>query len=153
MAQHNKVCKICGKLGHSQFYCKEKPYKQIAKVSRKRLASPEKPKINKPIRKVGKYGKMWEDTKKKWKEENPPDDSGFWYCKVGGAPLSDNKRITYGYYYNLNICHDKSRAHHKSLAYELSNLFPGCQRHNKDQGSKTLAEYLSKDHTIECGDY
>ena len=29
MSQENKICKICGTLGHSQFYCKKKPIKPI----------------------------------------------------------------------------------------------------------------------------
>jgi hypothetical protein len=29
MAQSNKVCSICGELGHSKFYCKKKPAKLI----------------------------------------------------------------------------------------------------------------------------
>lgn len=39
--QTNKVCSICGALGHSKFYCKSKPIKSIAKVRKKpRLVKP-----------------------------------------------------------------------------------------------------------------
>lgn len=153
MAQANKICQICKELGHSKFYCKKKPYKPIAKVSKKRLANPRKPKTLKPINKVGKYGKKWEETKKLWKNSNPPDDSGFWYCRVGGAPLSDGRAGDFGGYFRLNVCHDKSRARHKRLAYEISNLFPGCPKHNRRQGSKSLDEYLQIEDDFKCGDF
>ena len=55
MSQNNKVCEICGELGHSKFYCKKKPFKPINKVSPKKSNSHEfevikKPKTKKPSR-------------------------------------------------------------------------------------------------------
>lgn len=36
MAQHNKTCSICGVLGHSKFYCKKKPVKEIKRTAIKK---------------------------------------------------------------------------------------------------------------------
>ena len=41
MSQDNKICEICHTLGHSKFYCKNKPYKPINKVSVKKSNSHE----------------------------------------------------------------------------------------------------------------
>ena len=59
MSQDNKICEICHTLGHSKFYCKNKPFKPISKVSVKKSNSLEfdvikKPKPNKPSRSKAK---------------------------------------------------------------------------------------------------
>ena len=36
MAQTNKICSICGGLGHSRFYCKNKPIKRIVSKTTKK---------------------------------------------------------------------------------------------------------------------
>lgn len=151
MAQANKICKICNVKGHSKFYCPNKPYKPIPKVSAKRLANPPAPKPKKPINKVGKKAIAWAQTSKEWKKQNPPDRwTGFWYCKIGGAALSDKSDSEA---LRLNLCHDKSRARHPELANELTNIFPGCQRHNKEQGSRSFDEYIASRPTPFCGDF
>jgi hypothetical protein len=48
MAQTNKICGICGTLGHSQFYCPSKPKKPISKVSKKQKLV--KPKVKRVTR-------------------------------------------------------------------------------------------------------
>lgn len=150
MSQHNKICPICAELGHSKFYCRNKPFKPIAKISKKRLLNPvEKPKP-KPINKVGKKAKQWIVTSKEWKILNPPDHQGYWYCKVGGAALTDSKQDSIGGL-KLNLCHDVSRARDSTLSNDLYNIFPGCQTHNRGQGSMTLLEYLATDYIRHCG--
>lgn len=153
MAQQNKICPYCVKKGHSGFYCRNKPYKPIPKVSKKRLENPAIPKKQKPIKRVGKYGKKWEETKVLWKKENPSDQSGFWYCTIGGAALSDGRNSEASGCFRLNVCHNKSRARSKKLAYDLNNLFPGCPKHNKRQGSKSLEEYLKQENDLKCGNF
>lgn len=153
MAQENKTCKICGEKGHSKFYCKKKPFKPIARVSKKRLENPEKyakTKIVKPINKVGKRAKQWSATSREWKTLNPPDSMGYWYCFIGQAPVTDKSELPG---YRLNLCHDESRARRPDLAFELSNIYPGCQKHNKDMGSKNLEEYLASNPDMRCGDF
>jgi len=46
MAQANKVCEICGELGHSKFYCKNKPYKPIKRTAIKKTIKPKSTKLN-----------------------------------------------------------------------------------------------------------
>lgn len=154
MAQENKVCKICEKIGHSRYYCKEKGFKQVkytASTNKVSQRAPKKPTISKPIRKSGKYGEKWVSTKKEWKKLNPPDENGFWYCKVGGSALIDHNYSDFPGAYALNVCHDISRARSRSKAYDIDNLFPGCQRHNKLQGSKSLKEFLRSKPNLQCG--
>lgn len=147
----SKPCQWCGSSEHTQFYCYKKPRKPIAKISKKRLENPKPKKPQKPINKVGKRAIKWQETSKLWKQENPPDPwTGFWYCKVGGAPLSDKANSEA---LRLNLCHNYSRARRPDLAFELSNIFPGCQRHNKEQGSKSLEEYLNGPHSFSCGNF
>jgi len=152
VAQANKVCKICNEVGHSKFYCKKKPFKPIPKVSKKRLENPLPKKAPKPINKVGKRTKAWYAAAAEWKKQNPPDFYGYRYCKVGGAPLDDKDNEEYGVY-RLNLCHDKSRARFPSLATDLNNIFAGCPRHNREQGSRSLDEYLASNYTKSCGNY
>lgn len=151
MAQHNKRCAICQKIGHSKFCCKDKPFKPIAKVSKRKQSKNKKP-IN-DINPAGKKAKLWEETKKLWRNENPPDEYGFWHCKIGGASLSYGSKNLYGNALILNVCHDKSRARYPSLAYNLDNLFPGCQKHNRLQGSKSFDEFMSENPDLTCGNY
>ena len=151
MAQHNKICDICKEKGHSKFYCKNKPYKPIPRVSKKRLENPIEKKRT-PIKNFGKKAQKSYETTILWKKENPPNPNGLWYCKVGGYPLSDG-RSEVEWSLRFNMCHDKSRARYPSLAYELSNLFAGCPMHNREQGSMDLEEYLSTDYTKKCANY
>lgn len=37
MAQINKICQVCGALGHSKFYCKERKRKPISQRSKETL--------------------------------------------------------------------------------------------------------------------
>ncbi len=138
----SRACKWCGSSEHTQFYCFKKPRKPIKRTSLKHSV--------KPIKKVGKRTLAWRKTSREWKQANPPDEYGFWRCRVGGARVSD--KIDDGSYM-LNLCHDKSRARYPELANDLNNIFPGCQRHNKEQGSRSLDEYLLSDHSLYCGDF
>ena len=150
MAQANKTCEVCGELGHSKFYCRKRTYAPIPKVSKKRLENPKPKKVYKPIKKVGKKAKAWQQTSIEWKKANQPDHMGYRYCKVGGAALDDGRSGDF-VVLRLNLCHDKSRARFPSLANDLNNIFPGCQLHNREQGSMSLDEYLLTDYTRMCG--
>lgn len=145
-----KICKWCGSKEHTQFYCYQKPRKAIAKVSKKRLENPKPKKTSKPINKVGKKAKAWTLTSKEWKIANPPDSYCFWYCRVGGSALTDKRDVDA---FRLNLCHDLSRARRPDLANEISNIYPGCQKHNKAMGSTSFEEYMSGDHDSRCGDF
>lgn len=146
----SRPCKWCDSREHTQFYCRQKPRKPIPKISKKRLANPPEPKPKKPIKAKGKKANQLDKTSKEWKEVNPPDFQGYWYCKVGGAALTDGKQDTIGGL-RLNLCHDISRARDSTKSFNLDNIFPGCGRHNKEQGSKSLEEYLSTNYIKMCG--
>jgi 5-methylcytosine-specific restriction endonuclease McrA len=58
MAQHNKTCSICQELGHSKFYCRNKPFKPLT------VRAPL-PRPTKPIKQKGKRTleyEHWRDT-------------------------------------------------------------------------------------------
>lgn len=156
MAQANKKCKICGEIGHSRFYCRQKNFSKVkytASINKVHERAPDTQEKQKRINSKGKYGKRWDTAKKEWKKLNPPDENGFWHCKIGGASLSYGSKNLYGNALILNVCHDKSRARYPSLAYNLDNLFPGCQKHNRLQGSKSFDEFMSENPDLTCGNY
>lgn len=154
MAQENKTCKICQKIGHSRFYCREKGYKPIkytASTNQVSLKSPPKPRSTKRIPTSGKNAVKWNKTRLEWKKANPVDQNGYRYCKVGGARLVDSNYDLYPEALPLNICHNISRSRSRAKAYDIDNLFAGCPRHNKQQGSMSLDEFLSKNPSLICG--
>lgn len=145
-----KPCKWCQSPLHTQFYCFKKPRKAIVRIPRRDIDEPRPKKKNKPLNKIGPRARKWNETSKLWKQANPPDSNGFWYCRVGGSALTDKRDIEA---FRLNICHDQSRARRPDMAFDLENLFPGCQKHNKEQGSLSLEEYLASSHAPFCADF
>lgn len=145
-----KACKWCKSPLHTAFYCFKKPRKEIVRVSRRSLSTSFKVKKQKAINKIGPRARQWNKTSKLWKQTNPPDSRGFWYCRVGGAALTDKKDVEA---LRLNICHIESRARRPDLAFNLDNLFAGCPLHNKEQGSRSLKEYLASSHSPFCADF
>ena len=103
----------------------------------------------KSIRTSSKTSKAkWDRTVYEWKKINEPDFDGYYYCRIGHGALSDG-RAEGGLPFNL--CHDISRARDKTKAYRLDNLYAGCPKHNREQGSKSLDEYLSTNPDKHCG--
>lgn len=145
-----KPCKFCGSLKHTGFNCQKRERKPMNKVSQKRLDNPPPQKTRKPMNKSGKSAKKHTATSSLWKKLNPPDHSGYWYCLIGGAALSDKQDSGV---LQINVCHKLSKARRKDLQEDQNNLFPGCQAHNKEQGSRSLEEYLEGPHQIRCGDF
>ena len=90
----------------------------------------------------------WNRTVREWKEDNPPDFDLYWYCKVGGGALSDGRAFGG---LQLNLCHDISRARDKTKKYSIDNIYAGCPKHNRGQGSMSLDEYLSTNPDLNCG--
>lgn len=148
----SKNCKWCDSKQHTQFYCRQKPHKPIPKISKKRLANPPEPKARKPIKAKGKKANQWDKTSEDWKKVNPPDFQGYWYCKIGGAALVDGKSNTVGGL-RLNLCHNIARSRDSTQSFNLDNIFPGCQFHNKLQGSKSLKEFLDSKPNLNCRNY
>lgn len=96
------------------------------------------------------YEKQWLQTIKEWKAANPPDHAGYWYCRMGGGSLTDGRQDAMGGL-SLNLCHDISRVRDKTQRYRLSNIFAGCSRHNRQQGSQSFKEYLATNPHKRCG--
>lgn len=92
----------------------------------------------------------WVETSKQWKIENLPDHDGYWYCKVGGGALTDGKQDALGGL-PFNLCHDIARARDNTKKHDFANLYPGCPYHNRDQGSRSLAEYRESNPRKRCG--
>lgn len=89
-----------------------------------------------------KHFTLWEKTKHEWKEANPPDFDGYWYCIVGGCALTDGTSDNLGGTY-LTLDHDNSRSRSPEMRYDLTNLNPMCGKHNRRKASRSLQEYLA----------
>ena len=150
MAQFNKICPICKKIGHSRYYCKNKPIKTISNTSFKKKVTRKPQKASKPLKTIGKKAKAWNLFIPEWKTANPPDFDGYWFCKIGGSALSDG-RAEGGY--RLNIGHDISRIRDSTKITDLNNTFPICQKHNRLQSSMSLNEFLETNPDLRCGNY
>jgi hypothetical protein len=148
MAQENKICQICGEKGHSKFYCKKKPYKPIRRVSLKKANSIPIVASRKPLKAKGKKAIAWDKFVPVWKATYPPDFDGYWYCKIGGAALSDGKAEGG---LRLNIGHDIARVRDSTKITDLENTYPECQKHNRLQGSRSLEEFLATNPSLICG--
>ena len=152
MAQSNKICEICSELGHSKHYCRKRIYKSIPKISKKRLLNPKHNKVYKPINKKGKKAKAWDLFIPTWKENNPCDENGYWYCKIGGFALTDGKQDNLGGLI-LNLGHDISRTRDSTKITDLNNVYAICQKHNKLQGSMSFDEFLETNPDLKCGNF
>jgi len=103
----------------------------------------------KSIRTSSKTSKAkWNKTVRSWKLANPADFDDYRYCKVGHGALSDG--MAFGGW-QLNLCHDISRARDKTQEHNIDNIFAGCPKHNREQGSTSLDEYLSTNPDKHCG--
>lgn len=92
----------------------------------------------------------WEQTKNDWKDENPPDHMGYWYCVIGYGALTDGRRDALGGL-PLNLDHDISRVRDGTRRYDHDNLNPMCPRHNREKGSRSLYEYRQSNPKKRCG--
>lgn len=88
-----------------------------------------------------KQFRRWSKTIKKWKQQNPPDFHGYWYCIIGGKALTDEQeRLAYGAL-PLTLDHNIPRSRAAVLRHYIPNLNPMCTYHNNDKGSRSLDEY------------
>ena len=100
------------------------------------------------IRGRKKTSNQWARTTRLWKKLNPADFDGYYYCRVGGGALTDKAS---GWGLPFNLCHDIARARDVSKKHSLDNLYPGCPKHNREQGSLSLEEYLETNPDLHCG--
>ena len=69
------------------------------------------------------YDPEWEKAKDQWKEANPADHAGYWYCVIGGGALSDGRTDAVGGL-PFNLGHDISRARNSAIKYDTTSTNP-----------------------------
>lgn len=88
----------------------------------------------KPMKRLGKIGKQWLETRKQWISNNQPDSDGKWACALHISPQC-LVRVDID---QLQIDHQKSRSRHPELRFTQSNLQPSCMFCNRQKGSTEL---------------
>lgn len=128
MIEH--LCKACGRSFHRfnslQTKCP--------------LCTHNKLSTNKPLKKMGKVGKKWVETRHEWLKKNA-NNSNTWTCVVGGGLLVID---------TVTLDHDLSRSRRPDLRFDHDNLKPMCLFHNTDKGSRSLEEYLASQPDMKC---
>ena len=79
------------------------------------------------MRKLGKVGKKWLQTRKEWVKLNPPNHAGYYICAIGGEYIPADE---------MELDHIQSRSRHPELRFDLNNLQPTCHNHNSEKGSR-----------------
>lgn len=90
-----------------------------------------------------KHQELWNEDRKEWIHNNPPDHAGYWYCVVGFGYLTED---------TLTLDHDHSRSRRPQERYLQSNLQAMCGYHNGDKGSRSLEEYKKSKPRLNCDD-
>lgn len=108
-----KYCENCN-ITHSSIMCYFKPRKRINQQ--------------------GKQYQTWQDTRKLWIGRNPPDQNGYWYCKLKLSPQCIQKMDIK----QLTLDHIIPRSHNPKLRHNLNNLQPACIFCNTEKGSKLI---------------
>ena len=106
-----QLCRYCGLLGHTQFYCRQKPRTPI--------------KTHKLPNKVGRVGKKTAQAVAKWKKAQKPNHEGYYQCYIC------SKLVDY-----LTAEHVKSKARRPDLRADPDNFKPTCGPCNARKGSK-----------------
>lgn len=127
-----KPCKWCKGTNHQSFQCRLRPRK------------PPKPKVRKPLKRSGpikvKLDEEWERTKAEWFEENPPDHSGYYYCRLDpcffpGSPMTKSE---------TRLDHELPKGKFPKLKYDKKNLRPAHDYCNSVKGSLMPEAYKIK---------
>lgn len=84
------------------------------------------------MRTLGKQGKKWLKTRKRWFKTFPSD---HYICYICGHHLLN---------WQVTLDHVESRSRHPELRYTLSNLKPCCYSCNRAKGSLSLEQYREK---------
>jgi 5-methylcytosine-specific restriction endonuclease McrA len=112
-------CTYCHSLDHTQFYCRQKPRTQLQ--------------ARKPLKKIGKQGDRWLETRAEWFRQNPAEQYEC-YLQI----TSNCLRVMTPQQTTLD--HVQSRSRYPQLRYELSNLRPACWPCNMYKGSLDVDE-------------
>ena len=81
----------------------------------------------KPIKRNGTEAKKWYLFRKKWLKDNPPDDNGYYICRICQRPVSQDE---------VTLDHIKPRSTHPHLRYDVNNVRPAHLFCNSEKGSK-----------------
>jgi 5-methylcytosine-specific restriction endonuclease McrA len=112
-------CTYCHSPDHSQFHCRQKPRTQL--------------KARKRLKKLGKHGNRWLETRAEWFRQNPAEQYEC-YLQI----TSNCLRVMTPEQTTLD--HVQSRSRYPQLRYELSNLRPACWPCNMYKGSLDVDE-------------
>lgn len=91
-------------------------------------------KPKKPMKRMGKVGKEWLDTRNEWIKQNPPNHQGLWQCAIRISPQC----LGWVDIDQLQVDHIKARSKRQDLRNEQSNLQPSCSYCNSEKSSKSL---------------
>lgn len=80
-----------------------------------------------PIRQIGKRGREWIKTQRKFKKDNPPNHEGYVVCGPCGR---------YVKWIEATVDHIKPRGSYPHLVHEPSNLQYAHWECNSEKGSK-----------------
>lgn len=124
------ICKWCNGVNiHHSFQCWKKP------PTKTKLR--EKMTVPKNINRTGKQYALWNETRRKWFQANPPVD-GYYYCHYCHIPLTIE---------TVTLDHMKNRSSHPELRHMLSNLVPCCIPCNMIKGSRSY-EWMMENHSM-----
>jgi 5-methylcytosine-specific restriction endonuclease McrA len=117
-------CKFCNLEGHSAFNCRQRPRKPLRASTGLAICT--------TLRKVGKQGNKWIETRKLWFSLHNTPTYMCYICEK----LMPKSETT--------LDHKLSRGRHPELRYVLDNLAPCCLPCNTAKGSLDVDEYLNK---------
>lgn len=81
------------------------------------------------MRTKGKYGKLWEKTRREWVKQNPSNHEGFYTCYICYRWVPSQE---------MELDHVLSRSRRPDLRYEADNLRPTCSVCNTQKGSREM---------------
>ena len=119
MAQDNKTCAICGTLGHSKFYCKDKPRKPIKTTPKPRKTTKA---VSKPKKAESrsKLVKQLDAVFSQYIRLSQSDSDGFGECITCGVRL---------FWKEAQACHFFTRGRYPTR-WDEDNIKFGCYRCN-----------------------
>lgn len=131
-----KPCKWCEGTNHQSFQCFKRP-KKVSSVTK--ITKEKKPIARrKPIKSKPDY--RWLATRREYFRLNPPDHSGFYYCKITPCLLPGVPMLRA----EVELDHIIPKSHDLSLKYVLSNLRPSHGLCNREKGSLSDEKYKEK---------
>ena len=116
-----KPCRHCSSEKHSSTFCYQAPRKKIE--------------IRKALKRIGKIGTRWIETRHEWIKANPPKDS-YYTCYLKISPICLRKMTTQ----EMTLDHVMSRTRRPDLRFDFSNLKPCCAPCNVEKGSREVDE-------------